>query len=82
VSYLADAVLLFRYLESEGRVRKALSVVKKRTGLHESTIRELRLGAGGVRVGPVLSDLAGVLSGHPYRVEEAGAAGKAPGRPR
>jgi signal transduction histidine kinase len=51
VSYLADSVLLFRYFEADGRVRKALSVVKKRSGVHESTIRELVLGPEGVRVG-------------------------------
>jgi circadian clock protein KaiC len=65
VSYLADAVLLFRYFEATGQVRKALSMVKKRSGAHESTIRELVLGPGGVRVGPVLSQFHGVLAGAP-----------------
>lgn len=72
VSYLADSVLLFRYFEVAGAVRKALSVVKKRSGRHEATVRELLLGDGGVRVGPVLSDMQGVLSGRPQVVEGPG----------
>lgn len=75
VSYLADAVLLFRYFEVAGRVRKALSVVKKRSGWHETTIRELLLGKGGVRVGPPLEQFQGVLTGRPIPV------GAAPGEP-
>jgi circadian clock protein KaiC len=65
LSYIADAVLLFRYFEFEGRVRKAISVVKKRSGAHEQTIRELMLGAGGVTVGPPLAQFQGVLTGAP-----------------
>ena len=65
LSYIADAVLLFRYFEALGRVRKAISVVKKRAGAHEQTIRELVLGAEGVHVGPALSNFQGVLSGQP-----------------
>ncbi|HET8541268.1 MAG TPA: ATPase domain-containing protein [Anaeromyxobacter sp.] len=65
LSYLADAVLLFRYFEAAGQVHKALSVVKKRGGPHESTIRELLLGGRGVRVGPVLEQFQGVLTGNP-----------------
>jgi len=68
VSYLADSVLLFRYFEADGRVRKALSVVKKRSGVHESTIRELVLGPEGVRVGEVLAQFRGLLSGSPEYV--------------
>jgi circadian clock protein KaiC len=64
-SYLADAVVLLRFFESRGVVRQALSVVKKRTGLHERTIRELRMGDGGLAVGPPLAEFEGVLSGHP-----------------
>ncbi|HET9595967.1 MAG TPA: ATPase domain-containing protein [Anaeromyxobacteraceae bacterium] len=64
VSYLADTVLLLRYFEVGGGVRKALSVIKNRTGLHESTIRELRLGPG-VNVGPPLEGFRGVLTGVP-----------------
>lgn len=55
LSYLADNVVLFRYFEVNGNVRKALSVVKKRSGLHEATIRELFLGPGGVRIGDPLA---------------------------
>lgn len=65
VSYLADGVVLFRYLEADGRVRKAISVVKKRSGWHEDTIREFSLGAEGVKVGPPLDNFHGVLTGVP-----------------
>ncbi len=68
VSYLADAVLLLRYFETSGRVRKALAAVKKRSGRHESTIRELVLDDGGVHVGPPLDRLQGVLGGTPSPV--------------
>ena len=65
-SYLADTVVLLRYFEFSGRVRKAISVVKKRTGPHEDTIRELRLSSdGGVQVGEPLVDFQGVLGGQP-----------------
>ena len=79
VSYLADTVLLFRYFEVAGQVRKALSVVKKRSGAHETTIRELLFAGDGVRVGPVLEQFSGVLTGHPLYVGRAAAAGKALG---
>ena len=65
ISYLADAVLLFRHFESAGRLRKAISVLKKRGGAHESTIRELFIGPVAVRVGPALQNFQGVLSGTP-----------------
>jgi circadian clock protein KaiC len=68
VSYLADTVLLLRHFEAGGAVRQALSVVKKRTGTHERTIRELRLERGGVRLGPPLSGFQGVLTGAPVHV--------------
>jgi circadian clock protein KaiC len=80
VSYLADSVLLFRYFEVGSQVRKALSVVKKRVGGHESTIRELLIGAGGVRVGPVLEDMQGVLGGTPSYAGKGGAPGALLGR--
>ena len=64
VSYLADTVILLRYFEASGAIRLAISVVKKRSGAHERTIREFRLGPG-IRVGPPLSDFSGVLSGIP-----------------
>jgi circadian clock protein KaiC len=65
VSYLADTILMFRYFEDRGRVRKAISVVKKRSGAHEDTIRELVLGRGGIHLGEPLSDMRGILSGTP-----------------
>lgn len=68
VSYLADSVLFFRYFEVDGRVRKALSVVKKRSGAHERTVRELVLGPEGVQVGQVLAQFRGILSGSPEYV--------------
>ncbi|HVJ26889.1 MAG TPA: ATPase domain-containing protein [Vicinamibacterales bacterium] len=68
VSYLADAVVLFRYFEAEGEVRKAVSVVKKRTGQHEAAIRELVLGSNGVRVGQPLKHFHGVMTGVPHYV--------------
>jgi circadian clock protein KaiC len=71
VSYLADTVLLLRYFEAMGEVRKAISVMKKRTGRHELTIREFRLGAKGVRLGEPLQEFQGVLTGTPtYIVED------------
>jgi circadian clock protein KaiC len=68
VSYLADTVLLFRYFEAAGEVRQALSVIKKRSGEHERTIRELVMKNGSIVVGTVLTDFEGVLTGAPtYR---------------
>jgi circadian clock protein KaiC len=67
-SYLADAVVLLRYYEFEGEVRQAISVVKMRSGKHERTIRDFRLGEGGVHVGEPLRDFRGVLTGVPERV--------------
>lgn len=65
ISYVADSVLLLRFFEAEGRIRKAISVLKNRGGAHEDTIRELRIDASGVRVGDALSDFKGVLTGTP-----------------
>ena len=66
VSYMADTVLLLRYFEAEGKVRKAMSVVKKRSGAHEDTIREYSLGLpDGIRIGPPLTGFRGVLTGVP-----------------
>jgi circadian clock protein KaiC len=72
ISYLSDAVLMLRYFEYDGTVRRALSVVKKRSGQHEHTIREFRLAHGGVRLGPPLKGFTGVYSGTPvYTGEKA-----------
>ena len=68
VSYLADTVLLLRYFEFQGNVRQAISVVKKRSGAHERTIREFRMDAGGIRVGAPLTEFHGVLTGVPHYV--------------
>lgn len=65
VSYIADNVVMLRYFEAEGRIRKAISVLKKRTGVHEDTIRELSLGPAGVTVGAPLTQFQGVLTGVP-----------------
>jgi circadian clock protein KaiC len=65
VSYLADTVVLLRFFEMGGGVRKALSVIKKRSGPHEATIRELTLAPGGLRVGKPLAAFRGVLTGVP-----------------
>jgi circadian clock protein KaiC len=62
-TYLADTVLLLRYYESKGEVRQAISVIKKRRGDHERTIRDYSLGKGGVKLGPPLTGFRGVLSG-------------------
>jgi circadian clock protein KaiC len=75
LSYLADTVLLLRYFEIHGRIRKAISVVKKRTGRHEDTIREFVIDAGGLRLGPPLTEFQGVLTGVPTYVGEDGSAG-------
>src|SRR6185295_3669625 len=64
-TYLADTVILFRYFEAMGEVRQALSVVKKRSGRHERTIRELSMGETGIKVGRPLREFHGVLSGSP-----------------
>jgi len=65
LSYLTDTVVLLRYFEFHGAVKKAISVIKKRSGAHEETIREFRLGSGGISVGPALSAFQGVLTGVP-----------------
>jgi circadian clock protein KaiC len=65
VSYLADTVILLRYFEAAGEVRQAISVVKKRSGGHERTIREFRLGPAGVCVGQPLRNFHGVFTGIP-----------------
>jgi circadian clock protein KaiC len=78
ISYVADTVMLTRYFEAAGRVRKALSVIKKRTGRHEDTIRELTLSSTGLSMGEPLVDFRGVLTGVP---EFRGASSElAPGR--
>ena len=65
LSYLSDAILLFRFFEAQGAVHSAISLLKSRTNAHERTIRELNFSAGGVQVGSALEDFEGVLSGLP-----------------
>jgi circadian clock protein KaiC len=65
VSYLADTVILTRFFEARGSVRKAISIIKKRSGAHENTIRELKMTERGVQIGEPLSDFEGVLTGVP-----------------
>jgi len=67
-TYLADNVLLFRYFEARGHVRRAISVVKKRSGQHEQTIRELTVTAHGIHIGAPLEAFQGVLTGVPTYV--------------
>jgi circadian clock protein KaiC len=68
VSFLADTVVLLRFFEAAGKVRQAVSVVKKRLGFHERTLRELRFGPHGMEIGDVLEEFQGVLTGVPqYR---------------
>ena len=74
-SYLADSVILLRYFETAGELRRAISVVKKRSGPHEATLREMRLGAGGVWVGEPLTEFHGVLTGTPTLLRTAAGAG-------
>jgi circadian clock protein KaiC len=76
-SYLADAVILLRYFEAQGEVRQAISVMKKRGGRHERTLREFRLDGGRISVGSTLRQFRGVLTGVPiYESHGAPAPGK------
>ncbi|MEO6247321.1 MAG: ATPase domain-containing protein [Sphingomicrobium sp.] len=65
VTYLADTVILLRYFEAMGRIRRAISVIKKRTSAHEDTIREYRIHARGITLGAPLTNFQGVLRGVP-----------------
>jgi circadian clock protein KaiC len=71
ITYLADTVILLRYFESFGQVRRAISLLKKRTGSHENTIREFTITHHGLTVGPVLEEFQGVLRGVPEYVGES-----------
>jgi len=65
VTYLADTVILLRYFEAAGRLRRAISVIKKRTSAHENTIREFGIAVGGLQIGVPVGDVHGVLRGVP-----------------
>jgi circadian clock protein KaiC len=70
VTYLADTVILLRYFEALGTVRRAMSIIKKRTGAHESTIREYRIDGRGLTIGDPLDGFQGVLRGVPVYIGE------------
>jgi circadian clock protein KaiC len=71
VTYLADSVILLRYFEAMGEVRRAISVIKKRTGAHETTIREFKISGAGITMGEPLRAFHGVLRGVPnYRGDQ------------
>ncbi|MEM5446364.1 ATPase domain-containing protein [Paraburkholderia guartelaensis] len=72
VTYLADTVILLRYFEALGSVRRAVSIIKKRTGRHEETIREFRIGRFGLNVGAPLDSFQGILRGVPTFVGNSG----------
>jgi circadian clock protein KaiC len=72
VTYLADSVILLRYFEAMGRVRRAISIIKKRTGFHETTIREFKISDAGLSVGEPLEAFHGVLRGVPNYVGNQG----------
>lgn len=65
ISYIADIVLMLRFFEADGRIRKAISVLKNRGGAHEDAIREFRVDAQGIRIGQPLMNFRGVLTGTP-----------------
>ncbi|WP_027132734.1 ATPase domain-containing protein [Geminicoccus roseus] len=71
ITYLADTVILLRYFEAHGRVRRAMSVIKKRAGLHEDTIREFKITHQGLLIGEPLHSFQGVLTGAPTYAGEA-----------
>lgn len=75
VSYIADTIILFRFFEAAGRIRKAISVIKNRSGAHEDTIRELRIDALGLRLGDPLERFRGVLTGTPEFEGDEGVTG-------
>lgn len=76
VTYLADTVILLRYFEALGTVRRAISIIKKRTGSHETTIREYKISGKGLRIGEPLNAFHGVLRGVPVYTGESGALGE------
>jgi circadian clock protein KaiC len=71
LTYLSDNVLLLRYFEAAGQLRRAISVLKKRTGGHEPSIREYRIDREGVRVGDPLTNFSGILTGVPRYTGQA-----------
>jgi len=80
LTYLSDSVLLLRYFEANGEIRRAISAIKKRTGHHEPSIREFRMSKGGFEVGAPLEGFRGILTGTPvYEGQEKLLAGESVG---
>lgn len=71
LTYLADSVLLLRFFEAFGQLKRAISVVKRRTGGHEASIREYRISPTGLEVGDPLRDFSGILTGVPNFVGQS-----------
>jgi len=71
VSHIADAVVLFRFFEAQGRIRKAISVIKNRGGAHEDTIRELKINGQGIALSSPLKEFKGILTGTPEFVGDS-----------
>ena len=71
-SYLADTVIALRYFEAKGALKRAISVVKKRSGMHEDTLREMRLGDSGIALGEPLHNFHGIMSGIPAIAKDDG----------
>jgi len=69
-SYLADSVVLMRYFEDSGQVRQAISVLKKRGGAHERSIRTFSMSNSGIHVGPALRNFRGILTGVPVPIDD------------
>ena len=69
VSYMADNVLILRYFETRGAVEKAISVFKKRGSAHETTLRKFSITSQGIKVGPVLTNFQGILTGVATMIE-------------
>jgi circadian clock protein KaiC len=74
-SYLADSVVLLRYFEYAGKVKKAISVLKKRSGAHEESIRELYFDGRGIHVSEPLAQFRGILTGVPVELNSVGQGG-------
>jgi circadian clock protein KaiC len=70
ITYLADTVIVLRYFEAAGEVRRAISILKKRTGTHEGSIREYKISSDGLTIGPPLKEFRGVLRGTPEYVTQ------------
>lgn len=79
ISYLADSVIITRYFEALGTVRKAISIIKKRSGAHENSVRELTMDTGGLHLGKPLDDFQGVLTGVPMIMNGGQQAGRPAG---